>query len=89
MEEQVGGKHVEWDYRQTTFCLLVIECYMEFLHSVSFFSFKVELIIIPMSLERMPAISDQTRPANLPFFAYYELLLFGCLCIGVNFWGPR
>ena len=34
----------------------------------------------------MPAISDPTRPANLPFFACYELLLFGCLHIGMDFW---
>ena len=34
----------------------------------------------------MPAISDPTRPANRPFVACYELLLFGCLRIGMDFW---
>ena len=34
---------------------------------------------------------DQTSPASLPFFACYELMLFGCLCIGMSFffWGPE
>ena len=34
---------------------------------------------------------DQTSPANLPFFACYELMLFGCFCIGMSFffWGLK
>jgi hypothetical protein len=42
----------------------------------------MELIIIPLNLERMPAISDQT---SLPFFACYELMLSEYLCFRMNF----
>ena len=63
---------------------------MEFLHGFIFI-FKGSLFSPPLNLERMPANSDQTRPASLPFFACYELMLFGCLCIGMSFffWGPE
>ena len=47
-------------------------------------SYRWAYYLTPLNLERMPANSDQTSSASLPFLACYEHVFFGCLCIRMN-----